>query len=542
MGLPRRVDEPVREPRAAVGVAKRPWRPLVLALVLVAVGVAGLAASSGVAGPAARLVGGNVPIGSGATDRLDVRAHNSPTLVANPKDAANLVLVNRVDHPHFSCSLHVSFDGGSTWAGNRIPSPDGRTTPCFSPDVAFGPDGILYVSFTSFAPIDGVGTAPDTVWVGTSTDGGRTISPPVAATGPFAYQVRLAADPSRAGRVYLTWVAARETLRWGFVDNAANPVLASRSDDGGAVWSAPVRVSAPARRRVVGPAPAVGPEGVLYVAYLDVGDDRLDYTGAHEGRGGEPHPGPWSLVVARSSDAGATWSQAVAGEALVPGRRFIQIFAPSPSVAVAGDGRVYAAFEDGRMGDADVWLWSSADSGRVWTRGRRVNDTPPGDGRSQYLPEVAASPGGRLDVVYYDRRSDPENLSNSVSLQSSFDGGRTFTASLALTDRPFDSRIGLGRERGMADLGSRLALLSTDAGALAVWTDTRAGNPDLPKQVLARSIVRISPAASARPLRPMFMGLSIALVGLAAALCVRWWLLRRSGSPAGTDATARAPA
>ena len=57
----------------------------------------------------------------------------------------------------------------------------------------------------------------------------------------------------------------------------------------------------------------------------------------------------------------------------------------------------------------------------------RVNDTKRRDGTAQYLPKLAVAPDGRLDVLYYDRRADPENLRNQVSLQSSFDHGESFT-------------------------------------------------------------------------------------------------------------------
>ena len=74
---------------------------------------------------------------------------------------------------------------------------------------------------------------------------------------------------------------------------------------------------------------------------------------------------------------------------------------------------------------------------------------------------------------------------------------------MKLSDRAFSSRIGFGLERGLADLGSRLGLLSTDTRAYAVWTDTRNGSTKTAKQDLARGLVafndppRLSSAAEA---------------------------------------------
>jgi len=105
-----------------------------------------------------------------------------------------------------------------------------------------------------------------------------------------------------------------------------------------------------------------------------------------------------------------------------------------------------------------------------------------------------------VDVVYYDRRRDPRDIRNDVSLQSSFDGGQSFSSRLRLSQRSFDSRIGFGDEAGLPDLGSRLGLVSADAGALAVWTDTRAGTRASKKQDLAAGLVSFSrPARLAEP-------------------------------------------
>ena len=252
------------------------------------------------------------------------------------------------------------------------------------------------------------------------------------------------------------------------------------------------------------------------MAYLDLLDDRLDYAGAHEGRGGEPYPGPWALVLARSTDQGATWLETVVDGDLVPTERFVVFLPPTPSLAVdPASGRLHIAFTDGRLGDADVELWTSSDGGKSFGDPVRVNDTPEGDGKAQYLPRVDVAPGGRLDVVYFDRRNDPENAKNEVSLQSSFDHGRTFTTQIVLTDQPFSSKVGPGGERELPDLGNRMALVSTERLALAVWTDTRAGTVLTQKQDLASAVIEAPRPASTPYGWLRYVGAALVALGLA---------------------------
>jgi hypothetical protein len=311
--------------------------------------------------------------------------------------------------------------------------------------------------------------------------------------GPLAFQVRLAADPNDPRRLYLSWVQASGVGLYKF-EQPGNPILVARSEDGGSTWGRPVRVNDASRMRVVAPSVAVGPKGEVYVLHLDLGDDRLDYEGAHEGLGGRPYTGRFKLVLGRSLDHGATWDESVVDDGIVPIERFIAFLPSFPSVAVdPGSGRVYAGFHDGRFGTPDVLVWSRGAGDRAgWDGPTRVNDTPERDGSSQYLPKLAVAPNGRLDVVYYDRRSDPEDVMNEVSLQSSFDHARSFSESIPLSNELFDPRIGYGSERNLPDLGSRLGLLADNSSAYAVWTDTRAGSVDSNKQDLALARVTFS--------------------------------------------------
>ncbi|MBA3746211.1 MAG: exo-alpha-sialidase [Solirubrobacterales bacterium] len=395
----------------------------------------------------------------------------------------------RVDAPTYSCSLHVSFDGGGRWTPTPIPAPRGETgAKCFAADAAFASDGVLYVTYVT---LKGRANAPDAAWISRSTDGGKTLEDPVRAPlGKRAFQVRITADPSSPKRIFLTWLKADALGLYTF-SNTGNPIMAIRSDDGGVNWTNPTRVSSTARARVVAPSPAAGKAaGEINVLYLDLGDDALDYGGGHRGQGGPAYDGDWQLVLARSTDNGATWKESVVERAITPTQRFIVFTPPFPSIAVDRDsGRTYAAFHDGRGGDADVLLWSLARGGSDWSGPVRVNDTRRGDGTAQYLPKLAVAPNGRLDVLYYDRRADGTNVLNEVSLQASHDEGKTFTPRVKVSDRAFSSRIGSGLERSLPDIGSRLALLSTDTRAYGVWTDTRGGSVRTGKQDLARGVV-----------------------------------------------------
>ena len=461
-------------------------------------------------------IGRNLPVNEGARNALDLSAHNSPALVRNPRDEANLVIANRVDAPTYSCSLAASFDGGGRWSPTAIPAPRGVRNPkCYAPDVTFGPDGTLYLLFVT---LRGRANAPAAAWLSTSTDGGETVSPPIRAPlGKLAFQARISADPQRRDRIYITWLKASGVGLYKFTE-PGNPIRAIRSDNGGRSWTDPVQVNDSGRVRALAPTPAVGPEGELNVLYLDVGEDRLDYEGAHRGRGGPPYDGKWQLVLARSTDRGGSWRESRVGE-VTPTERFIAFTPPFPALAVDGE-RVYASFQDGRLGDADVNLWSLPAGESDWKGPTRVNDTRPRDKTSQYLPKLAVAPDGRLDVAYYDRRADTTDVLNEVSLQSSFDQGSSFTPRVRLSDAAFSSRIGFGSERGMPDLGSRLGLLSTDAAAYAVWADTRGGTRRSGKQDIARGIAAVSdPPRLAGWLESLLRwgGAAFILLGLAVA-------------------------
>lgn len=470
--------------------------------------------------PTAHLGSGPTAVSEAPKERHDISAHNTPALARNPADEDNLVVAHRVDQPTYACGLHTSFDGGRSWTETAIPEPPVTRPKCYAPTVAFGADGALYVSSVM---LEGVGNTPASVWVTSSADGGRTLSEPVQVTGPLAFQVGLVAHPRLPEHLTLTWLQAETTGLLSLPD-VGNPIVMARSDDGGRTWSEPVQVSAASRERVLAPVPAMADGGELFVLYLDVRDDRLNYHGAHEGQPGPTYPGPWELVLARSSDDGRTWTETTVDDALVPVDRYLVFLPPLPSLAVDGQ-QVYAAFHDARAGDADVWVWASGDAGVTWDPPVRANDNASADGTSQHLPQLAAAPDGRLDLLYYDRRGDPDDVVTEVSLQSSTDGGQTFGARRNLSDVAF-SWPGDWSHGDSPEQGSRLALVSGQQDALAVWPDMRGDDLGLGEQTIYFAAVTFDPAPQGARTALGWGGVILLAAG---AVLVGWAVLRRRG-------------
>jgi hypothetical protein len=229
----------------------------------------------------------------------------------------------------------------------------------------------------------------------------------------------------------------------------------------------------------------------------------------------------------------------VAGDLVVPARIIVNL-APAPSFAADPhqQGRLYAAWDAGQGDGRDVFLARSDDAGATWSAAVDVAPRPKG----QFLPAVDVSPEGRVDLVFYDRSADPDDVRAQVTMASSADAGRTFRTS-TISDAPFDTRIGFGSLQGIPVLGSRLAVLSETDRALAFWSDTSRGTIDDNVQDLAGVSVDVEEAGRRRPalmvVGALLLGLGLAVGALGGGLAVAGrpggglGLRRRRGGVAG---------
>lgn len=478
---------------------------------------------SGGAADASAQVGANVFVNEDGP----IDANNSPTVARNPTRPANVVVAHRLDLPGFGAFLQISDDGGRAWQTTELPLPAGKDRP-FAADVAFAPDGTLFVSYVN---LTGNGNRPDNLWVARSDDGGRSLSEPVLVAGALSFQARIAVDQESV--VHVTWLKVADVAPYAIVAYPS-PVVASHSTDGGRTFSEPVEVSDPDRTLVAAPSSTIDSDGNLVVLYQDFKDDNRDFRNLD----GPVYEDTFALVATVSRDGGKTFSPGVEVNAdLVPTRRFLVFLPEFPAVAAGPGGAVYASWADGRNGDLDVFVSRSGDGGTTWGKPVRVNDNRLDDGTDQYMPRLSVAPGGRVDVLFFDRRRDPSNILMDAYLGVSDDGGTSFD-NVRVSSAPFDSRVGFSSNPKLEpDLGSRLGLASTDDETLAVWTDTRLGTEDTARQDIAAARVVISQDDGPPFARvPVVVGLL-----LAAGLCLAgWWASGREkmgAAPTGADDT-----
>jgi len=385
-----------------------------------------------------------------------------PAIAVDPHNPLHVVAAYQ-DNAHAAYSR----DGGRTWAiATGVEPPDYRVSGDVS--ITFDNQGDAVLCFIAF---DRLGTADywahdatrNGIFVRRSRDGGETWDSdyrtvhawPTAPGIPWEDKPYIVADNTQgpyAGTLYIGWTEFT-------LDRSV--IVFSRSSDRGQVWSTPIRISTQAglprddNGSVEGFTGAVGPDGTLYVVWSD---------GAH-------------VVFTSSRDGGRTFA---------PSRPIIPTAAayfkvadvdrangfPEISLDPRGGprgGRLYVSWSDYRNGDVDVFVASSGDHGRTWSRPVRVNSDSLHNGADQFFQWLAVDPSsGAVNVLFYDRRTDQANRKAAIVLARSTDGGRSFT-NYGWTDGAFDAHNEfIGDYTGLAAFGDRVYGIWTEVDSAAV--------------------------------------------------------------------------
>jgi len=369
-----------------------------------------------------------------------------PSIAINPVSPQNIVAV-------FQTNAQASYsqDAGRTWAMANGVAPSNYK---ISGDVstAFDNHGhafICYIAFDKLGTFNywGHNATRNGIFVRRSVDGGKTwdanhvaVSEYATAAGiPFEDKPYLVVDTSQsryAGNLYVGWT------RWTLTDSE---MMFSRSTDDASTWSPPIEIDRhPGLPRddngaAEGFAGAVGPDGRLYAVWSQDND----------------------IFLTTSRDGGKTFARARAIIHTAPIMFAVQTLERAngfPQVGIDPHTRqLYVTWSDYRNGDIDVFSATSTDGGKKWSAPVRVNDDPVHNGAEQFFQWLAVDPlDGAANVLFYDRRGDPENQKQTVTLARSTDGGQTFQ-NYAWSSEPFEAEgVFFGDYTGLAALDGRV--------------------------------------------------------------------------------------
>jgi hypothetical protein len=375
-----------------------------------------------------------------------------PGIAVNPQNPKQVVAV-------FQDNVHAAYsnDAGQTWQAAENVDPKNYK---ISGDVstAFDNQGHAFVCYIAFDKLGTFnywarGATRNGIFVRRSLDGGKTweanhipvAEQPSASGIPFEDKPYIVADNTQskyAGNLYIGWT------RWRLADSQ---MVLSRSTDDGKTWSEPIEIDAhPGLPRddngaAEGFDGAVAPDGTLYAIWSQ--DDNIMLTSSRDGGKTFSHARP-ILHTAPIMFAIDTLDRA-------NGFPQIAIYPKSK--------RLYVTWSDYRNGDLDVFLASSDDKGKHWSAPVRVNNDPVHNGTEQFFQWLAVdSIDGSVNVVFYDRRRDPENRKQIVVLARSTD------------DEAFEAGgVFFGDYSGLAAYGGRVYGIWTEKPAPPIAEDKK---------------------------------------------------------------------
>ena len=377
-------------------------------------------------------------------DRRPARGYEVPSIAVDQDDPDHQVIgdMNLVGG---YCGWHVTFDGGDTWEDGRfdVPAEFARCrldSAGFLPmgNVAMGASGdTVHAVFTSSRSRD----AGDGILLVSSTDGGRTFStareilPGGGRQLSYVHpQLLVSTDAQGVDRLLLSV--------WGCAPGRCTKGFFLRSDDGGKTFTTPTLVTPDPGGNSPSP-PALGADGTVYMTFV------RRYDG-----------GDSELLVAKSTDNGATWQNGVVEKQEAIGVQYDS----AKIVTDPSRDSLYMVYADQRDGRPEVFFRRSQDGGNTWEKVQRLHTSP---GGSAYSPAIAVSPDGRIEVIFYrEQRKDLDDVHATFST----DGGATFSTDEKLNDKTIDRELGYWNEVGNDSIP---AVAATATSTYFAWSDTR---------------------------------------------------------------------
>jgi hypothetical protein len=284
------------------------------------------------------------------------------------------------------------------------------------------------------------------------------------SNGQFADHEAITVDTGtgpghHSGRLFVSWAE--------FSGLGRSPIDIAYSDDDGAHWTGPIRISDNGNQFDQDAIPRIGPDGIVYVSWVNGPNEKSLKNNV--------------AMIDKSTDGGATWGtdqvaapivSPIAG--LLPTSNY-RDFTDVHSTVDQQTGRVVLTFTDQKSGASNIYATHNLVAGDItqWSAPVAVKAS----GKEQFFPWMSSAPNGRIDLVFYDRSCDSTgDKLDCVTLASTADDGATWGYTTLLAT-PFDGDLhhtclapADPEACGRNFLGDYIAVASTNAMAQALWT------------------------------------------------------------------------
>jgi hypothetical protein len=242
------------------------------------------------------------------------------------------------------------------------------------------------------------------------------------------------------------------------------------SADGGATWSKPNQLSAAHNNGSVGGRQGstvrTGPDGTVYVFWED-GDNKVGSK----------------MVFASSTDGGVSWTRPADIAPVrdiadpIPGANFRTDSFLSAAVDQQS-GAIYAAWADATGGAGHIVVTKSADNGATWSTPTTVSAAVNG---YAFFQGLDVAPNGRVDVAYQALTATSTttygtgNAKIASYYTGSSNGGATWSMPVKVSSVSSDPATSAQNNLARQFWGDYSTLVSTNAAAYFIYTDTRNG-------------------------------------------------------------------
>jgi hypothetical protein len=431
-------------------------------------------------------------------------------LAVNPTNPLNVIVGSKdLDATASDCVWAVAQttkDGGRTWASHSLGGSMSErkadpTNPLFAwdcitdPIMVFDAQGTAYYALQAYrigsqnaqcpqqviplpelpVPLPAPTGCGSSFYLATSTDGGDTW--PLDRIVPMAL-----GDANVVFHDYPRMVVSPATGSVSTVWNAIGPanvnpwVVTTR--DQGASADKPVVVQAPD-----------APAGTAFASGFAALKDGTILMTVNTG-GGSAGEQPVRLAVstddARTFGGFATILSVTPIECPLPNSAF-RCGTSIELAADVGDGpradRVYAIWDDGRNGNADIYSAWSDDKGATWSEPVRVNQD--NTTHAQWMARATVSQDGAVHVLYMDRQWDPGDKLYDATHAWSTDGGATWK-NQRLTNVSSDGDLGI-HQSGFPFIGDYVGIGAVGGHLYVSFPQTVTGKAEIALSHLMRS-------------------------------------------------------